>query len=63
MSFQCAKCHKNIPVFSEFWLREPDAFNKDVVVIPRGKSLPFCGIGCVFNYCGNRAKREKSEGK
>lgn len=51
---QCKNCHKNIPAFTEFWLREPDKFDDNGVAIVRGKSLPFCRFECIFGYCASR---------
>ncbi|GAJ17404.1 unnamed protein product [marine sediment metagenome] len=51
MSFRCANCNKEIPVFSEFWLREPAKFDGNGVVIERGKSLPLCRLdGGQFSF-------------
>jgi len=61
MSFQCTNCNKPIPVLSEWWVREPDKFDKNGIGIARGKSLPFCRLGCIFSYCGHQRKKEKEQ--
>ncbi len=63
MSFRCANCNNAIPVFSEFWLREPDKFNAKGVAIGRGKSLPFCRLECIFGYCARRMHKGKKSRK
>ena len=63
MPFRCANCNKEIEVFSEFWLREPDKFDGNGVVIERGKSLPLCRLECIFGYCAGRMHRGKKKQK
>lgn len=38
-------------------MREPDKYDRNGVAIVRGKSLPFCGLGCIFGYCGHKILR------
>lgn len=64
MGFCCANCNTEIPVYSEYFLREPDKFDDNGVAIVRGKALPFCRLECIFGYCarGMHRGKKKAEG-
>ena len=56
---KCHVCDKAIEPFAEYWLREPDGFGSNGVVVNRGKALPFCGLGCIFGWAGGKLRKQK----
>ena len=56
---KCHVCDREIELFAEYWLREPDGFNSKGVVVNRGKALPFCGLGCIFGWAGSELRKQK----
>ncbi len=65
MRHECSVCGKEIELFAEFWLREPDQFNDEGVAIKQSKPMPFCGLGCIFGHVGRKLRERKGlpEGK
>ena len=57
MRYNCEQCRKAIELFEEFWLREPAQFDTEGVEVVRGKSYPFCSLGCVFTWSGRKSQK------
>ena len=58
---KCQICGKEIELFAEYWLREPDGFDSNGVLVNKGKALPFCGLRCVFAWAGNELRKQKEQ--
>ena len=56
---KCHVCDREIELFSEHWLREPDRFDSRGVVVSRGKALAFCSLGCIFGWAGSELRKQK----
>ena len=56
---KCHVCGKMTEPFAELWIREPDGFDDDGVMIKRGKAIQFCGLGCIFEWTGGELRKQK----
>jgi hypothetical protein len=61
MRRRCEVCGREIKPFAEFWLREPDQYNSNGVLIKQGRAMAFCGFGCIFGWSGKQLRRQKKE--
>ena len=58
---KCHVCDREIELFTEYWLREPDKFDSGGVVVNRGKALPFCDLRCFFAWAGGELRKQKEQ--
>jgi hypothetical protein len=61
MKHRCEVCGKEIKLFAEFWIREPDQYDSKGVSIKQGRAMPFCSHGCIFGWSGKELRRKKRE--